>query len=128
MAKPDVSQYQSFDQITRRLDDIVGAVRDRDDSLERSLDLFDEAIALGSKAVELVDATDFSPEEKAMLADEGAPSEKAAEMGLSAIQPGAMDWIGMLLVCIVLPAVLTWLISLPLRKIGWIREGDLKLD
>ena len=57
-----------------------------------------------------------------------APSEKAAEMGLSAIQPGAMDWIGMLLVCIVLPAVLTWLISLPLRKIGWIREGDLKLD
>ena len=57
-----------------------------------------------------------------------APSEKAVEMGLSAIQPGAMDWIGMLLVCIVLPAVLTWLISLPLRKIGWIREGDLKLD
>ncbi|MDD6503593.1 MAG: PTS sugar transporter subunit IIC [Oscillospiraceae bacterium] len=57
-----------------------------------------------------------------------APSEKAVEMGLSAIQPGAVDWIGMLLVCIVLPAVLTWLISLPLRKIGWIREGDLKLD
>ncbi|MCI6548694.1 MAG: exodeoxyribonuclease VII small subunit [Coriobacteriaceae bacterium] len=79
MAKPDVSQYQSFDQITRRLDDIVGAVRDRDVSLERSLDLFDEAIALGSKAVELVDATDFSPEEKAMLADEGAPGEGGAE-------------------------------------------------
>ena len=76
MAKPDVSQYQSFDQITRRLDDIVGAVRDRDVSLERSLDLFDEAIALGSKAVELVDATDFSPEEKAMLADDEAPGEK----------------------------------------------------
>ena len=76
MAKPDVSQYQSFDQISRRLDDIVGAVRDRDVSLERSLDLFDEAIALGSKAVELVDATDFSPEEKAMLADDEAPGEK----------------------------------------------------
>lgn len=58
MAKPDVSQYQSFDQITRRLDDIVGAVRDRDVSLERSLDLFDEAIALGSKAVDMVDAQD----------------------------------------------------------------------
>lgn len=76
MAKPDVSQYQSFGQISRRLDDIVGAVRDRDVSLGRSLDLFDEAIALGSKAVELVDATDFSPEEKAMLADDGAPGEK----------------------------------------------------
>ena len=54
----------------------MGAVRDRDVSLERSLDLFDEAIALGSKAVELVDATDFSPEEKAMLADDEAPGEK----------------------------------------------------
>ncbi|WP_130811815.1 exodeoxyribonuclease VII small subunit [Olsenella sp. Marseille-P4559] len=79
MAKPDVSQYQSFDQITRRLDDIVGAVRDRDVSLERSLDLFDEAIALGSKAVELVDATDFSPEEKAMLADGSTTSDQDAE-------------------------------------------------
>lgn len=39
----------------------------------------------------------------------------------------AMDWVGMVLICFVLPAVLTWLISLPLRKWGWIREGDLKL-
>ena len=67
MTKPDVSQYQSFDQITRRLDDIVGAVRDRDVSLERSLDLFDEAIALGSKAVDMVDRTNFTPEEEAKL-------------------------------------------------------------
>lgn len=87
MAKPDVSQYQSFDQITRRLDDIVGAVRDRDVSLERSLDLFDEAIALGSKAVELVDATDFSPEEKAMLADDGTPGEKTADAPENASAP-----------------------------------------
>jgi uncharacterized membrane protein len=34
----------------------------------------------------------------------------------------------MVLICFVLPAVLTWLISLPLRKIGWIKENDLKLD
>lgn len=40
----------------------------------------------------------------------------------------AMDWIGLLLICFVLPAVLTWFISLPLRKIGWIKENDLKLD
>lgn len=39
-----------------------------------------------------------------------------------------MDWIGLLLVCIVLPAVLTWLIALPLRRLGWIKDGDLKLD
>ena len=40
----------------------------------------------------------------------------------------AMDWIGLILICFVLPAVLTWLISLPLRKWGWIKENDLKLD
>lgn len=40
----------------------------------------------------------------------------------------AFDWIGLVLICFVLPAVLSWLISLPLRKIGWIKENDLKLD
>lgn len=39
----------------------------------------------------------------------------------------AMDWTGMLLVCIVLPAILTPAIGLFLRKAGWIKEGDLKL-
>ena len=69
MARVDVSGYQTFGQITDRLDDIVAQVRDKDVSLERSLDLFDEAIALGSKAVSLVDTTDFSPEEEARLAE-----------------------------------------------------------
>lgn len=44
----------------------------------------------------------------------------------SAITP--MDWIGLLLICFVLPAVLTWLIAIPFRKIGWIKENDLKID
>jgi uncharacterized protein len=41
---------------------------------------------------------------------------------------GANGWIAIALVCIVLPAVLTPLIAYPLRKKGWIKEGDLKLD
>ncbi|MDE7307046.1 MAG: PTS sugar transporter subunit IIC [Lachnospiraceae bacterium] len=40
----------------------------------------------------------------------------------------ALDWIGMLLVCFILPAMLTWLFGLFFRKIGWIKENDLKLD
>ncbi|MBR5338224.1 MAG: PTS sugar transporter subunit IIC [Lachnospiraceae bacterium] len=40
----------------------------------------------------------------------------------------AFDWAGMLLICFLLPAVFTWLISLPLRRNGWIKENDLKLD
>ena len=39
-----------------------------------------------------------------------------------------MDWLAMALICIILPAVLTWLIGIPCRKLGWIKDGDLKLD
>ncbi len=51
------------------------------------------------------------------------PADKAL-----AITPDAMDWIGLALICIVLPAILTWLIGLVCRRLGWIKEGDLKLD
>ena len=67
MAKPDTAPYKTFDQITDRLDEIVSQVRDKETSLERSLDLFDEAIALGSKAVDMVDRTNFTSEEEAKL-------------------------------------------------------------
>ena len=39
-----------------------------------------------------------------------------------------MDWLGLVLISFVLPAVLTWLIAIPLRRCGWIKGGDLKLD
>lgn len=40
----------------------------------------------------------------------------------------SMDWIGLILICFILPGVLCWAIGLLCRKIGWIREGDLKLN
>jgi len=40
----------------------------------------------------------------------------------------AMDWIGLILICFILPAVLCCLLGRLCRKIGWIREGDLKLN
>ena len=83
MARVDVSRYQTFGDITERLDNIVSQVRDKDVSLERSLDLFDEAIALGSKAVSLVDATDFSPEEEARLAEEPEAEKDASSADAS---------------------------------------------
>ena len=67
--KPDISAYKNFDQIVTRMEEIVGQVRDKDTSLERSLDLFDEALSLGSKAVGLVDTTDFSPAELERMKD-----------------------------------------------------------
>jgi len=40
----------------------------------------------------------------------------------------AWDWIGLILICFVLPAILSWVFCLVLRKWGWIKENDLKLD
>ena len=56
-----------------------------------------------------------------------APSEEALTRGAVAIQPGVWEWFSMLMICIVLPAVLTWAIGLFFRKINWIKEGDLVL-
>lgn len=41
---------------------------------------------------------------------------------------GTRMWLAILLVCFLLPAVLSALFGEILRKIGWIKEGDLKLD
>ncbi len=58
-----------------------------------------------------------------------APSEKAIEkVGAVAVTPSAFHWLGLILVSFVLPAVLTWLFGRFFRSIGWIKDGDLKLD
>ena len=44
----------------------------------------------------------------------------------AAITP--MDWIGLVLICFVLPALLSLVFCEILRKIGWIKENDLKLE
>lgn len=61
---------RNFDEISDRLDEIISTVRSKDTSLERSLDLFDEAIALGSKAVEMVDKFELTPREAEQLEEE----------------------------------------------------------
>lgn len=40
----------------------------------------------------------------------------------------AMDWIGLIVVSFIVPALVAWLVSLLLRKINWIKEGDMKLE
>lgn len=41
---------------------------------------------------------------------------------------GANMWLGIILVCFIFPAILTFLFGELFRKTGWIKEGDLKLD
>lgn len=56
-----------------------------------------------------------------------SPSEQALANGASAIVPNGMDWLGLLLVSFVLPAILAPLINQLCRKAGWVKDGDLTL-
>lgn len=38
------------------------------------------------------------------------------------------DWAALILVSFIIPGVIAWLVSLLLRKINWIKPGDMKLD
>lgn len=84
------STIHTFDDITERLDQIIAQVRSKDTSLERSLDLFDEAIALGSKAVDLVDSFDLSPREAEAL-EQGATAAEATVDGDASQAPAASE-------------------------------------
>ncbi len=46
----------------------------------------------------------------------------------TAMGGGSSMWLGILFVCFLLPAVLSLIFGDILRKLGWFREGDLKLD
>ncbi len=40
----------------------------------------------------------------------------------------AFDWIGLILICFILPAILSWIFYQAEKKLGWVKEGDLKLN
>ena len=57
-----------------------------------------------------------------------SPSEEAVAKGAAAMNPTGFDWLGLILVAIVLPAILAPLINMVCRRLGWVKDGDLKLD
>lgn len=40
----------------------------------------------------------------------------------------AVDWIGLIMISFVLPAILCPLINMVLRRVGWVKDGDMKLS
>ena len=56
-----------------------------------------------------------------------APSDAAIARGAVAIIPTAMDWIGLALIAVILPAALSLAINAVVRKLGWVHDGDMKL-
>lgn len=56
------------------------------------------------------------------------PSAEAAAKGAVAISPTGFDWLGLVLICFVIPAVLCPLMNRLCEKLGWVKPGDLKLS
>ena len=56
-----------------------------------------------------------------------APSGEAVAKGAAAIAPTGMDWLGLILVSVVLPAVICPLVNALCRRLGWVKDGDLTL-
>ena len=52
-----------YAEVVSRLDEIVDTVKSKDSSIERSLDLLDEALRLSMEAVEKVDIAEPSAQE-----------------------------------------------------------------
>ncbi len=75
----DTSSYKTFGDISERLEEIVKQVKRKDIPLESSLDLFDEAIALGQKAVDFVD-TDSVTSEESLQAEREASSKQDTDV------------------------------------------------
>ena len=56
-----------------------------------------------------------------------SPSAAALANGASAINPTAFDWAGLILISFVLPAILAPAFNQICRRLGWVKDGDLKL-
>ena len=56
------------------------------------------------------------------------PSEEALAKGAAAITPGASDWLGLFLIALILPAVLTPVIRYICERAGLIKSDDLRLS
>ena len=64
-----LSSASRYGEVVTRLDEIVNTVKSKDSSIERGLDLLDEALRLSMEAVEQVDIAQTAPQEEA-VADE----------------------------------------------------------
>ena len=58
-----MDKQSSFNKTRERLEEIVVQIKAKDMPLEKSLDLYEEALRLGSACAEMIDRTDFSADE-----------------------------------------------------------------
>jgi exodeoxyribonuclease VII small subunit len=82
-----MDKQSSYARTRERLEEIVAQVRAKDMPLEKSLDLYEEALRLGSACAEMIDRTDFSADEM-RAAEAGAEDAAEAEAEDAAAEPG----------------------------------------
>ncbi len=70
-----MADQSSYSRTRERLEEIVTQIKAKDIPLEKSLDLYEEALRLGSTCAEMIDRTDFSAEELENATDEVSGSE-----------------------------------------------------
>ena len=76
--KPNVESFDSFDAVKARLDEIVAAVGDESMPLDDALDLYEEAVALGMRATDLLE-TGIEPLEQEGTDEADVPEEALAD-------------------------------------------------
>ena len=69
------NEPRTFAEVRARLDEIVTEVRNPELSLEKSLDLYEEAVKLGGMCADMVDRANYTPEEELEISDEGISGE-----------------------------------------------------
>ena len=82
----DPASYTDFDELMERLSSIVDDVKAKDVTIEQSLDLLEEGIALGLRATDIVEDPTFTAAEREALAEpdeaeaaDDAPAADASE-------------------------------------------------
>ena len=65
----------------------------------------------------------FAPSERALTVGESMGVDVAAAYANPAVQ-----WAGLILICFVIPAAVSFLVSELMRRKGWIKDGDYKLE
>jgi exodeoxyribonuclease VII small subunit len=86
----------SFAQTRARLEEIVGQVRKKDTSLEKSLDLLEEGVRLANQCTELIDSADWEAaaggiEDDGEITTAGDDAEPGTESDAQTTADGAID-------------------------------------
>jgi exodeoxyribonuclease VII small subunit len=86
-----MARQSSYSRTRERLEEIVTQIKAKDIPLEKSLDLYEEALRLGSTCAEMIDQTDFSAEELENVSSYFDTTDEAVDEGESKTEDGLVE-------------------------------------